>query len=42
MTYPEDIADAAVWFLEGGAKVTGEIMIVDACMHLGAAPLKAR
>jgi len=42
VTYPEDIADAAVWFLEGGAKVTGEVLIVDAGMHLGAAPLKPR
>ncbi|HYM32591.1 MAG TPA: SDR family oxidoreductase [Candidatus Cybelea sp.] len=41
-TLPEDIADAAVWLLEGAAKVTGEILIVDSGMHLGASPLKAR
>lgn len=39
---PEDMAEAAVWFLEGAANVTGEILIVDAGAHLGAAPLLAR
>ncbi|MCZ2110707.1 MAG: SDR family oxidoreductase [Dehalococcoidia bacterium] len=39
---PEDMAEAAVWFLEGAANVTGEILIVDAGSHLGAAPLIAR
>ena len=39
---PEDMAEAAVWFLEGAANVTGEILIVDAGAHLGAAPLIAR
>ena len=38
----EDMAEAAVWFLEGAANVTGEILIVDAGAHLGAAPLLAR
>jgi 3-oxoacyl-[acyl-carrier protein] reductase len=42
VTYPADIADAAVWLLEGAAKVTGEILIVDSGTHLGGAPLKAR
>jgi len=42
VTYPEDIADAAVWLLEGAAKVTGEVLIVDAGTHLGGAVLKAR
>ena len=40
--HPEDMAEVAVWFLEGAGKVTGEIMMVDAGYHLGAAPLKAR
>ena len=40
--HPEDMAEVAVWFLEGAGKVTGEIMMVDAGFHLGAAPLKAR
>ncbi len=39
---PEDMAQAAVWFLEGADLVTGEVLIVDAGMHLGSAPLKAR
>ena len=39
---PEDMAEAAIWFIEGATNVTGEIMIVDAGAHLGQAPLKAR
>ena len=39
---PEDMAQAAVWFIEGADLVTGEILIVDAGAHLGAAPLIAR
>jgi 3-oxoacyl-[acyl-carrier protein] reductase len=39
---PEDMAQAAVWFIEGADLVTGEILIVDAGSHLGAAPLVAR
>jgi 3-oxoacyl-[acyl-carrier protein] reductase len=39
---PEDMAEAAVWFIEGADLVTGEILIVDAGAHLGAAPLVAR
>ena len=39
---PEDMAQAAVWFVEGADLVTGEILIVDAGAHLGAAPLIAR
>ncbi|MEH6402760.1 MAG: glucose 1-dehydrogenase [Sneathiella sp.] len=31
---PEDIADAVLWFIEGGALVTGELLIVDGGMHL--------
>ena len=39
----EEIAEVAVWFLEGASKVTGEVMMVDAGNHLvGRAPLKAR
>ena len=32
---PEDVADAAVWLLEGGDKVTGEVIMVDSGVHLG-------
>ncbi len=39
---PEDMAEAAVWFIEGASLITGEILIVDAGTHLGAAPLTAR
>jgi NAD(P)-dependent dehydrogenase (short-subunit alcohol dehydrogenase family) len=40
---PEDMAQAAVWFLEGADLVTGEILMVDAGSHLGGgSPLKAR
>jgi hypothetical protein len=36
------MAQAAVWFVEGADLITGEILIVDAGAHLGAAPLIAR
>jgi len=38
----DDIADAAVWLIEGAEWVTGEILMVDSGQHLGMAPLKAR
>ena len=42
-TTHEEIAEVAVWFLEGASKVTGEVMMVDSGYHLsGLAPLKAR
>lgn len=39
---PEDMAEAALFFLTGARNITGEILISDAGMHLGGAPLKAR
>ncbi|HEY5476297.1 MAG TPA: SDR family oxidoreductase [Tepidiformaceae bacterium] len=39
---PEDMAQAAVWFIEGADLITGEFLIVDAGSHLGGAPLRAR
>jgi len=39
---PEDMAAAAAWLLFGDANITGEILISDAGMHLGASPLTAR
>ncbi len=39
---PEDMAQAAVWFIEGADLITGEFLIVDAGAHLGGAPLVAR
>lgn len=38
---PEDMAEAAIWLMSA-ANVTGEIIISDAGMHLGGAPLVAR
>lgn len=39
---PDDIAEVALWLIEGAALVTGETVMVDGGMHLSAAPLKAR
>ena len=40
---PDDIADSAIFFLTDASRhVTGETLMVDAGMHLGYAPLKAR
>ena len=39
---PEDMAEVAVWLLEGARNVTGEVVMVDAGAHLSGAPLKAR
>jgi len=39
---PEDVAETVVWFIEGARHVTGEVLIVDAGMHLGYAPLVPR
>jgi len=38
---PEDVADAIVWLLDAGS-VTGEILSLDAGMHLGPVPNRAR
>ena len=39
---PEDIAETAVWLVEGAAHVTGETVIADAGLHLAAALRVAR
>jgi 3-oxoacyl-[acyl-carrier protein] reductase len=39
---PDDVAGVAVWLLEGASKITGEVMLVDGGLHLGAPPLRAR
>lgn len=39
---PPDMAQAAVWFIEGADMITGEFLMVDGGGHLNAAPLKAR
>jgi 3-oxoacyl-[acyl-carrier protein] reductase len=39
---PEDIAETAVWLVEGASHVTGQIILVDAGLHLASAPLDAR
>jgi NAD(P)-dependent dehydrogenase (short-subunit alcohol dehydrogenase family) len=38
---PEEVADLVLWFL-AAEKVTGETLIIDSGLHLGAAPLVAR
>jgi 3-oxoacyl-[acyl-carrier protein] reductase len=35
---PEDVAEAIVWLLDGARTVTGELLHIDAGLHLGAAP----
>jgi len=32
---PDDVAEVAVWLIEGAAQVTGESILVDAGLHLG-------
>jgi NAD(P)-dependent dehydrogenase (short-subunit alcohol dehydrogenase family) len=40
---PEDVAEAGLFLVSGAARhITGESLLVDAGMHLGFAPLKAR
>ena len=34
----EDVAEAIVWLVDGARTVTGELILLDAGMHLGAAP----
>jgi 3-oxoacyl-[acyl-carrier protein] reductase len=34
MTAPEDVAEAALWFIEGGRAITGQFLVVDAGNHL--------
>lgn len=35
---PEDVAEAVLWLVDGARTVTGELVLLDAGMHLGAAP----
>lgn len=35
---PDDVADAIVWLIEGARSTTGELLLLDAGMHLGARP----
>jgi 3-oxoacyl-[acyl-carrier protein] reductase len=37
---PEIVADPVVWLLEGAEQVTGEIIMVDSGIHLGASPAR--
>ena len=34
---PEDVADAVVWLIEGARTMTGELLMLDGGLHLGAA-----
>jgi 3-oxoacyl-[acyl-carrier protein] reductase len=36
----EDVADAIIWLIDGARTVTGEILMVDSGVHLGAAPAR--
>lgn len=38
----EDVAETVVWLLEGARTVTGELILLDAGMHLGRAPTVVR
>jgi 3-oxoacyl-[acyl-carrier protein] reductase len=35
---PEDVAEAIVWLVDGARTVTGELVLLDAGMHLGSRP----
>jgi 3-oxoacyl-[acyl-carrier protein] reductase len=39
---PEQMAEAAIYFLTSAANITGEFLIVDAGQHLGGLPMKPR
>ncbi|HZT54813.1 MAG TPA: SDR family NAD(P)-dependent oxidoreductase [Burkholderiaceae bacterium] len=38
----EDVADAVVWLADGARTMTGELLLIDNGMHLGAKPLTGR
>jgi 3-oxoacyl-[acyl-carrier protein] reductase len=41
MTMPEDVAEAALWLIEGGRAITGQLLVVDGGNHLSVnLPLK--
>jgi len=41
MTMPEDVAEAALWFIEGGRAITGQFLVIDGGNHLNVnLPLK--
>ena len=39
---PEDVADAVVWLIEGARTMTGELLMLDGGLHLGAAQSAAK
>ena len=39
---PEDVADAVVWLIEGARTMTGELLMLDGGLHLGAARSAAK
>jgi len=39
---PEQMAEAALFFLTSASNITGEFLIVDAGQHLASLPMKAR
>ncbi len=34
MPQPDDVAEACVWFLEGGRMITGQLLVIDGGVHL--------
>jgi 3-oxoacyl-[acyl-carrier protein] reductase len=37
---PEDVAEAVVWLVDGARTVTGELLLLDGGVHLGAQPAR--
>jgi 3-oxoacyl-[acyl-carrier protein] reductase len=35
MVVPEDVAEAALWFIAGGRSITGQMLVIDGGTHLG-------
>jgi 3-oxoacyl-[acyl-carrier protein] reductase len=35
MVVPEDVAEAALWFIAGGRSITGQLLVIDGGTHLG-------
>jgi 3-oxoacyl-[acyl-carrier protein] reductase len=35
MVVPEDVAEAALWFITGGRSITGQLLVIDGGTHLG-------
>jgi 3-oxoacyl-[acyl-carrier protein] reductase len=38
---PEDVAEAIVWLVDGARTITGELLLLDAGIHLGSRQVQA-